>query len=89
MAPLKSGLRTGVKGAAEVRRNLRQCLCVSSRHETQPHPADKGQIIVRYWYLVAPAFGLFLGALLLAKQIPHPSLGHSQGSSSPSHATLG
>lgn len=38
------------------------------------HPVYKGRIIVRYWYLVLPAFALVLGAFLLAEHVPNPAL---------------
>ena len=38
------------------------------------HPVYKGRIIVRYWYLVLPAFALVLGAFILADRVPNPAL---------------
>ena len=35
----------------------------------RPHPAYKGQIIVRYWYFVMPAMMLLISSLLLAKPV--------------------
>ena len=57
------------------------------RREIRPHPAYKGQIIVRYWYLVIPAFALLLGSFVLAKHVPNPSLQATQQSdvADPSH----
>jgi hypothetical protein len=40
----------------------------------RPHPAFKGTMIVRFWYLVVPALLLVLLAFLLADKVPNPSL---------------
>jgi hypothetical protein len=39
----------------------------------RPRPDYKGRMIARYWYIVAPALILVLGAFMLAKHAPNPS----------------
>ena len=40
----------------------------------RPHPTYKGTLLVRFWYLVLPAFALILLAYLLADQVPSRAL---------------
>ena len=37
------------------------------------HPAYQGTLILRFWYLVLPAFAFVLLAFLLAEQVPKPA----------------
>jgi hypothetical protein len=39
----------------------------------RPRPDYKGRIIARYWYLLAPALILVLGAFMVAEHAPNPS----------------
>ena len=53
---------------------LRGTIPMPGRRELRPHPAYKGQILVRFWYLVVPALVLIPGSFLLADKVPNPSL---------------
>lgn len=37
-----------------------------SPDEAVPHPAYRGRLLARYWYLIGPSLACFLGALWLA-----------------------
>lgn len=38
--------------------------------EIRPHPADKGQVLMKYWYFAGPAIGFVVAAFFLASQVP-------------------
>lgn len=54
---------------------MRGTLPMPGAEEVRPHPAYKGRIIVRYWFLVIPAFLLVTGAFLLADRVPQGVVG--------------
>lgn len=41
-------------------------LLLPTRKELRAQPTYQGQIIIRYWYIIVPAFILLLGSFLLA-----------------------
>jgi hypothetical protein len=53
---------------------IRGTLPMPDSAKARTHPVYKGQIIVRYWYLVAPALILVLSAFVLATHAPNQSL---------------
>lgn len=60
---------------------IKGTLPVPESHFRGPHPTYKGKIIVRFWYLVLPAFGLVLLAFALAQKVPSgtaPPYSHRQ-----------
>lgn len=48
----------------------RGTLPMPERNELRPHPSYKGMLIIRFWYLVVPAFFLILLAFWLAEKVP-------------------
>ena len=52
---------------------IRRTVSMPDQRKIRPDPVLKGQIIVRYWYLVLPALILVLSAFVLAKHTPDPS----------------
>jgi heme/copper-type cytochrome/quinol oxidase subunit 2 len=63
---------------------IRGILPMSDRNAIRPHPAYKGAMIVRFWYLVLPAILFILAALFLADKAPNPSL-QPTGNNASSH----
>jgi hypothetical protein len=53
---------------------IRGILPMPDRNAIRPHPAYKGAMIVRFWYLVLPAVLFIVLALFLADKAPNPSL---------------
>ena len=53
---------------------MRGTIPMPDKRDIRPHPVDKGQIIVRYWYFVGPALILVFSAFIAAKRAPNPSL---------------
>jgi heme/copper-type cytochrome/quinol oxidase subunit 2 len=53
---------------------IRGVLAMPDRNAIRPHPAYKGAMIVRFWYLVLPAVLFILLAFSLADKAPNPSL---------------
>lgn len=53
---------------------IRGTLPTPERNTVRPHPAYKGAMIVRFWYLVLPAALFILLALFMADKAPNPSL---------------
>lgn len=49
---------------------LRGDLPMPRRDRMRPHPAYKGELLVRYWYFIAPALACLVTAFLLAAQVP-------------------
>lgn len=53
---------------------IRGILPMPDRNAIRPHPAYKGAIIIRFWYMVLPAVLFILLAFFLADKVPNPSL---------------
>lgn len=49
-------------------------LPMPDRNTIRPHPAYKGALLVKFWYLVLPAVVFIMLAFLLADKAPNPSL---------------
>lgn len=47
-------------------------LSMPGADEIRPHPAYKGQLLVKYWYFTAPAIGFVVVAFLLASHVRAP-----------------
>jgi H+/Cl- antiporter ClcA len=72
---LSSGLiLLGVFAGAVAYCWIRGILPMPDRNAIRPHPAYKGAMIVRFWYVVLPAVLFILLALFLADKAPDPSL---------------
>ena len=63
----------GAFTAAVAQAWVRGIIPMPDQGKIQPHPAYKGQILVRYWYFVIPALGMVLGSFMLAEHVPNPS----------------
>lgn len=57
---------------------IKGALPMPKPRELRPHPSYKGEIIVRFWYLVLPALALLLASFALAKHVPNPALDATQ-----------
>ncbi len=57
---------------------IKGALPMPNPRELRPHPSYKGEIIVRFWYLVLPALALLLASFALAKHVPNPALDATQ-----------
>jgi len=57
--------------AAVVGAWLRGDVALPSAHAVRPHPAYKGELIVRYWYWIAIAVVCFVAAGVQSERVPH------------------
>lgn len=62
----------GVFSAAVAMAWMKGAIAMPDPRKVRPHPVYKGQIILRYWYLVVPAILLVLGAFILSPHVPAP-----------------
>ena len=53
---------------------IRGIVPMPNHTQLQPHSAYKGQLIMRYWYFLLPAFVMLTGGFVLAVNSANPAL---------------